>query len=195
MLKPALILGAALAFASAPAFGAFIFTLDSSVQIGVADPATQQDPCLPGFTPSCVVFSGSLFDDATDNSSLFTNDISFVFDGLAGNYLSPDPTGQSASTPNSFFFNTTPGFFTGDGNPTDDLYTGPIFEIFISPDTPLGNYTGTINILGGASPFTDLNVLASETFTVVVSPEPGAMALLCAGLLALAGWRRRSTRV
>lgn len=166
----------ALLLAAVPAFGAGLqMTLSPTTEIG-----------FPG---GSVIFQGNLLDTDTDDSFLFLNDISVTFTPPADDYLSVDPTGQPASSPNTFFLDTVTGDLIGDGVPGDDTYIGPIFEVYIAPDTPAGDYAGSINILGGYDgPGVDFNDLLTPaaTFDVDVAPEPGAFALMLAGLAALA---------
>jgi hypothetical protein len=163
--------------AASSAFGSLILQLT---------PAVGGQP--PGPVP--VVFQGTLTDTDTDTSFLFLNDISVTFKGVGSSYLSLDPTGQPASSPNAFFFNTVPGDLIGDGQPVDNSYTGPVFEIFIAPNAPYGRYFGTLRILGGYNGPADLDVLASADFEVDATPEPAAWISAATGL-GLVVWRRR----
>lgn len=168
-MKRTLLGAAALALFAAPAWAGLAFQLQPSVGSG-----------RPGTIP--VIFAGTLVDTDTDQSFLFLNDISIVFTPPAAD-LSADPTGQTPTSPNTFFFNNVPGTLIGDGDPIDTTYTGPIFEIYIAPGTPLGDYTGVISILGGYNgPGVDLDTLASVNFHVLVVQEPATMALWLIGL-------------
>lgn len=168
--------------AAVPASGSLVFTLTPATLTG-----------LPGVNP--LVFQGTLTDTDTDNSFLFLNDIRVTFTAPAGSFLSVDPTGQPASTPNAFFFNTVPGTLEGDDIATDDSYVGPIFEVFIAPNTPSAHYFGSIDILGGFNGPDDTNVLATQSFEVdVVAPEPGTMALTLSCLLGAGLGLRRMKR-
>lgn len=140
-----------------PASGSLILTLS---------PAANSSP------GSTVTFSGTLLDTDGDNSYLFLNDISVAFDPPGDTYLTATDT---------YFLNTVPGDLIGDADPNDNSYAGGIFQVDIASNTPLGVYTGTATILGGYNgPFADYNALATQTFQVVVSPEP-----LTAGLMLL----------
>jgi MYXO-CTERM domain-containing protein len=145
--------------------------------------------------PVPLIFSGTLMDNDGDNSFLFLNDISVTFTPPGDSFLSKDPTGDPVSSPDTFFFANVPGDLIGDGSPVDNTYTGPIFEIYIAPNTPVCIYNGVIDILGGYNgPGADMNVLATAAFQVSVTPEPAATALTLAGLLGLlvATQRRRA---
>lgn len=167
-MKQALILFFAMAV---PASGNLVFTLSPSALSG-----------QPG--GAAAIFQGTLLDTDTDGSFLFLNDILVTFASPGSAYLSVDPPGQPASSPNSFFFNTVPGDLIGDGVPVDDSYTGPVFEVFAAPGTPGGTYSGTISILGGFNGPEDTDVLATEGFQVT-TPEPGSLGLALTGLLCL----------
>lgn len=150
-------------------------------------------PATESAASGSLIFSGTLVDTDIDDSFLFLNDISVVFTPPANSYLSVDPTGDPTSSPNTFFFNTVIGDLIGDGVTGDDTYAGPIFEVYIAPGTPVGDYSGTINILGGYDGPGDLNPLLSTaaSFEVVVTPEPGVFLLTLAGLAGLAIMKRR----
>ena len=64
-----------------------------------------------------------------------------------------------------------------------------LFAVTVPLGTGAGSYAGTFNITGGPS-VSDQNVLGSTAFTVVVTPEPGTVALVSIGF-ALAVLRRR----
>jgi hypothetical protein len=125
-----------------------------------------------------------VLDPSDPSFVLFLNDIRVSFSPANGG-LTLDPPGQPVTSPNAFFLNV-PGDLFADGVPLDDSYTGPIFEVFAAPATPAGAYAGTINILGGNAGPDDTNVLATQSFQIVVSPEPGVLGLTLAGLLLLA---------
>lgn len=141
-------------------------------------------PCLQ---PNCVLFSGTLLDNDTDDSLLFLNTIGVTF--------SPGPTSGDLTIDNTFYDSTdyVPGVLSGDlnyvadGLPTN-AYSGDIFGIDIAPGTPFGVYTGTvtINAAGGTNDPNGDGFIVTQIITVdVVSPEPAAGSLALGGLLAL----------
>jgi hypothetical protein len=169
-----LIFCSALLALAPPAFCSLILTLSPSTLSGV-----------PG---GSVIFSGTIVDtDAGtvhNGDFVYLNDIAVIF----------DPPGDSLlSAPDTFFINTVPGDLIGDTNPIDNTYSGPIFEVDIAPNTPAGTYTGTFSILGGyTEPLADFDVLATQTFQVVVpAPEPATAGLLLLPLAGLAAVIRR----
>jgi len=159
--------------ASCSAYGAGLsLTLTPANLSGVAGP----DP---------LTFTALLVDTDNDLSFMYLNDISVTFNAPGNLYLSKDPTGDPVSTPDTFFFNdTTNGTLIGDTDPVDNSYTGPLFHVYIAPNTPEGLYTGMISILGGYVGNTDMNVLATQPFQVTVTPEPATAGLM---LVILAG--------
>jgi hypothetical protein len=184
-MKSMLLLLPVLFISALPAFGSGL-TL-------ILAPATQT--ASPG---GSVIFSGTLTDTDMDGSFLFLNDISVNFTPPAGSFLSVDPAGEPASSPNTFFTNTVPGDLIGDGVPGDDTYAGPLFQVYVAPDAPSGTYFGVFNILGGyTAPGADFDPLLSPAaeFEVLVAPEPAAAGLMLAGLAGLAiikRWRSKT---
>lgn len=91
---------------------------------------------------------------------------------------------------NDYFFATWP--FSLDAS--DSFGPAGIFSVTVPGGTALGDYQGTLNILGGPG-INDTNVLASATFDVnVVAPEPGSatLAMLGIGLVFAVGAARKS---
>jgi len=170
-MKLALSCVIALALIAAPAWADLALNVQLQPSIGLGDAGG--DP---------VIFSGTITDLGTD-PGIYLNDISVSFTGATPS-LTPDPTGQPLSVPNTFFSNNFIGSLIGDGLPADDSYFAPVFEIYIAPGTAPGDYQGTISILGGYNNQFETNLLGQATFTVVVAPEPGALGLT---MLALAG--------
>lgn len=70
-------------------------------------------------------------------------------------------------------------------------YTGTLFEVMVPPHSPPGLYTGSFQILGGATGSDGL-VLSSATFNTVVSPEPSSLVFLGTGLIGAFALCRRS---
>ena len=148
-----------------PSFSAMLFTLNNS-------PVS----AYPGDT---VIFLGTITPDT--GADTYLNGISYVYDGGAGALL----TGDLAT-----FTNNVPGLFLT----TDSPYTGPIFSIAIDPLTPVGTYTGTVTLRGGADQFAD-NPVVSATFEVDVVPEPASIGLGLAGMAVVAAVRFRTRTV
>jgi hypothetical protein len=57
--------------------------------------------------------------------------------------------------------------------------------VFLNPATPAGLYLGSISILGGFSDHGALDTLATASFAINVTPEPGVVVLTMTGLLLL----------
>ena len=164
-MRLSFILPAILLTAAAPCFavGIFSFNINPPVASG-----------LPGDT---VYLSASMVNNT--GATVFVNDLSVAFNSPADVYLSQDV--------NFFYFNV-PGTFVAGAS-----WTGDFMQISIDPSTPPGDYTGVASIIGGANEFATnplTNILASQSFEVVVVPEPRAAALMAAGL-ALLAWRTR----
>jgi len=156
---------------ASPAFAGLIFTLNSPTGVGA-----------PG---DSIIFSGTLLDDDLDTSFLFLNAIAVSFTPPGGTFLSPDA---------NFFFQNVIGVLQSPPDIFPDSYTGPIFKIDVAPNTPAGTYFGTIQIEGGHNDPGETNVLATQTFQVVMAPEPGLTGLTLAALACLALARSRSQR-
>jgi hypothetical protein len=67
--------------------------------------------------------------------------------------------------------------------------TAPIFTVLVPAGTPLGLYSGTFELLGGASAAT-FDSLASQTFAVDVVPEPATATLFLCGTAVMCMLRR-----
>ncbi|HEY3739609.1 MAG TPA: PEP-CTERM sorting domain-containing protein [Bryobacteraceae bacterium] len=79
---------------------------------------------------------------------------------------------------NDYFFTTWP--FSLD--PGQSFGPAAIFSVTVPDGTPTGDYTGTLDILGGPG-INDLAVLASVNFDVNVAvPEPGSATLAMVGI-------------
>lgn len=170
MTRKLLFLAAAFLLLGAPAFGGLLtFTLSPSLEIGT-----------PG---GSVTFQGTI-SSSVDNYCCL-NSIETSFGEPGDTYLSVDLSGLAA------FWNVPTILFAGD--PFDDAYTGPIFDILIAPNTPAGLYSGTVTILGSDDgyDFSALDPLVSQDFQVDIAPEPGMPGLTLAGLATLAAIARR----
>lgn len=135
------------------------------------------DTCL---APNCVIFSGTLTDTDTDDSvtNLDSIDVSFSTLPAAGG-LSIDNT----------FSESAPGILFGDTS-LFYQYSGPIFGIDIAPGTTDGVYSGTVTLHadGGTNDPTNAGFTLTQDITVIVTPEPSALAqLLAAGMFAVVG--------
>jgi opacity protein-like surface antigen len=77
-----------------------------------------------------------------------------------------------------------------------DSFTGDLFTVTVPDGTALGFYPGSFVLQGGSDGGT-YDTLATDDFTVTVTPEPSSLALLTSGTLALgalATGRRRVRR-
>jgi hypothetical protein len=140
--------------------------------------------------PVTVPFSGTLTDtdtadtcDSENVDCLYLNFITFSFDQSTA-------TSNLSGNIDEFYINV-PGVLSDDG--IFNSYTGTIFGITIEPDTPLGDYTGTVSVYGGYDSQTADNLLATDSWTVVVAPEPAAFGLAIAGLAAIVLAKRRAS--
>jgi hypothetical protein len=97
-----------------------------------------------------IFFTGTLTNSSV-TENLFLNDVQFVFDDAATNYLCADS--------NAFFANV-PGVLQ-----SSEIYTDVVFGVAISASTPPGIYTGTVTILGGPDIFASSNLM-SQTFEI-----------------------------
>ena len=69
-----------------------------------------------------------------------------------------------------------------------------LFTIYLPEGTPIGLYTGTYLLLGGADGDAQ-DVVGSANFDVQATPEPSSLVLLATGLVGVAGaFRRKMTR-
>jgi hypothetical protein len=133
-----------------------------AVMLGLASPGLRGDIVM-SLTPAVqygahgaeVVFSGTITNTGTVDK-VFLNDISFTVSGASVTYLSPEL--------NNFFANV-PGILL----PGESYTSGEIFRVVLGAAAPLGDYGGTIGLLGG----TDINAtgsLASSPFTIRETP-------------------------
>ncbi len=107
-------------------------------------------------------------------------------------FINGDSTTTSSgflSIDDTFFFANVP--LSLDPN----VSVGPVnlFSVLIAPGTSFGTYAfNFFNIVGGPDASTQ-NLLATQTFTVTVVPEPATALLLATGLCLLRRMRRRAT--
>ena len=94
------------------------------------------------------------------------------------------------------FLNFPQLFFDG------DFFNAPLFTYTLPLDLPTGTYTGEFSVYGGPG-FDDFNLEGSQLFSVTTvnnssadasAPEPGGLALVGIGLLALGLFRGRNRR-
>ncbi len=143
---------------------------------------------LPAPLGPAVIFTGKLTDNDTDGSVISLNDVYTVFD---------DPAASTYFTVDNTFYNNVPGGLEGDDLDTYYLNSyccgDPVFGVGIAPDTPVGTYTGTVDIDGSGGTNNAADLLFVAPITIVVAPEPVPFALGSTGLLAIAfyGVRRR----
>jgi len=145
---------------------------------------------------SCVIFSGTIAteNDPTDDYFLDALYITMNPSNPDGGLDVFDNTYNSSSLGNAFFLDATSnsGLLGPDNpGPTQDSYSGGIFEVDVAPDTPYGDYFGTAELQ-----YTDqVDCLSlctvSTNFEVVVAPEPGEFMLAVSGLAAIGLLRRR----
>ena len=115
-------------------------------------------------------FTGTLSNPSTtDTINLNSDSATFTAPGLT---LDDSP-----------FFNNAPPTLTPKGS-GGEAYSGGFFDIAIDPSAAPGTYSGIFNILGGPNAG-DLNVIASQNFTVTVqsAPIPEASTTASFGLL------------
>jgi PEP-CTERM motif-containing protein len=88
----------------------------------------------------------------------------------------------------SFFLNVPASLSAGQS------ITAPILDVSAPIGSAFALYTGSMSILGGATP-SELTTQATQTFAVnVVVPEPATVALLIVGLGGF-GWMKRRSMV
>jgi len=126
-----LLSGLALLLLPPPARGALSFALTPSAQ-----PATGTNE---------VFFVGTL-SNTSPTENLFLNNIQFTFTNTATNYLIGDT--------NSFFANV-PGILS-----PGQAYHDVVLGVYVSTNTPPGNYAGTATIIGGTNIFSTTNLPA-----------------------------------
>src|SRR5262249_13885485 len=101
---------------------------------------------LPGIGTNEVIFTGAFINSTAATN--FLNDIQFNFTGAATNYFSADT---------NVFFANVPGLLL-----PDEIYNDVIFGVFVNSNTPPGNYSGTVTVLGGADVFATTNSMSQS---------------------------------
>ena len=168
MIRQILVTAGMLCLAATPVFSAMLFTLNNSP--------------VSAYAGDTVTFFGTITPDTA--SDIFLNGISYTYNGGAGAYLTGDLATLTANVPGTFFA-------------TDNPYTGPVFSIAINPLTPVGAYTGTVTLLGGADQFANSAIVSAPfEVDVLASPEPGSLDLGLAGMAVVAAvcFRTRVSR-
>ena len=122
-----------------------------------------------GTTP--LLFGGTLSNNG--NALIYLNGSDF---SALGNALEIDDTPFLTNAPLSLAPN--------------ESWSGTMFTTRLNADVPLDVYTGTFNILGGASS-EDRLTLASSEFHVVTVPAPQSWAVLLFGVAPGLCWLRR----
>jgi hypothetical protein len=112
---------------------------------------------LPGIGSNALSFTATLTNSSA-GSNLYLNNISFTFFNAAGNYLGPGS--------NTFFANV-PGILL-----PGETYSDITFGVTISNAIPLGDYFGSVTLLGGTNIFAS-NTLATQTFLVTSADTVG----------------------
>ena len=138
---------------------------------GISNPNCMND------TVSCLIFSGTI--TPVPSTTTYLNGIQITF----------IPATSDLTENDNFFFAGPPISAPGYYGPSDPSYTGPIFEIDVSPTAAAGTYAGTATLLGGPDNSSEMDTLASDNFTIVVTPEPSAVWLTPLGLVLLAARR------
>jgi hypothetical protein len=130
---------------------------------------TSSSQSAPAGASTALKFTGTL-SNPTSAVVFLNGDLSFL--------------DQSLTLDDSPFFTFAPLSLAAGGK-----YSGPFFDVVVSPATPSGSYAGTFTIQGGIDDNTFGN-LATANFTVNVAgsaaPEPGFFeVLLLASIIAL----------
>src|ERR1700738_1293259 len=103
--------------------------------------------------------------------------------------------GDSSTTASGFLSINDTAFFNNVPLSLDPSFgVGPVdlFSVLIDPSTPFGTYSlNLFNIVGGPDAVTQ-NLLATQTFTVIVAPEPSSVLLMMAAGLCLLCRRQKA---
>lgn len=132
---------------AAPARADLMFDLTPAAQSGVGS--------------NEAIFTGML-SNTSPTDGLFLNNIQFDFIDEAGDYLAADT---------NVFFANVPGILL-----PGETYTDVVFGVIIDPETPPGQYFGTVTIQGGTNIFA-ADTLAGPLFEVSFSPAALGVAL------------------
>lgn len=145
--------------------------------VAQADPIifTLSSSTLSGHPGATLTFQGTILNAGAP--TVFLNGDSVT---TSSGFLTVDDTA---------FFNNVPLSL----NPNVGVGPVNLFSVLIDPNTPFGAYTfNFFDIIGGPDAATQ-NLLATQTFTVTVVPEPATALLLATGLCLLGRLRRRGT--
>lgn len=138
------------------AFGAIAFLTCLACGAARGDVVLSLTPALQyGGHGAEIVFSGTITNTSVTDK-VFLNDVSFALAGAAAANLAPDS--------NSFFANV-PGILL----PGESYASGEIFRVKLSAGAPVGDYGGTVGVLGGAD-ISAGSALASSAFLVRETP-------------------------
>ena len=107
-------------------------------------------PSAQAGTQGAEVFFTGVLSNTDPTNDVYLNDIQFV--------ASSNPTMLA----NAFFANV-PGILSA-----SQTYSDIVFAVILKPTTPIGNYFGTVTILGGSNIFASDN-LVTQSFEVSVS--------------------------
>jgi hypothetical protein len=124
---------------------------------------------LPGVGTNKIVFTGILSNSITATN--FLNNIQINFSGAATNYFTADT---------NVFFENVPGILLPGEN-----YSDIVFGIFVTSNTPPGNYFGAVTIQGGSDIFA-ANNLTNQSFQI--SLPPATMRMFNSGTNFVISW-------
>lgn len=177
------------------------FTLSSNSGAGYV-PNIAPEAYPPCIEPGCVLFSGTLTDNDTDDSFLSLSNANPVLPGIGVTFSSGPASGGLTIDDTFGDLPTIPGTLIGDPTGLTDFgipnaYSGPLFGIDIASGTTPGDYSGTVTIYanGGTDDPGNLGFTVSQQITVdVLAPEPATAGFAMAGLAALGAWIVRCAR-